>query len=165
MNQNVLIVYDSFFGNTEQIAHAIGRNLGPEGQMSIVRVGEVRPDHLRDLMLLVVGSPTRAFKPTPAIMKFLKAIPKNGLEGVRVAAFDTGIPLTDIRASVLRFLVRILGYAARPIAGRLRKKGGVPVAPPEGFFVAGTEGPLKEGEVERAEGWGRQILEKIKNHR
>lgn len=30
--------------------------------------------------------------------------------------------------------------------------------PPAGFFVNGKEGPLKEGELERAAEWARQIL-------
>ena len=29
--------------------------------------------------------------------------------------------------------------------------------PPEGFFVNGTEGPMKEGELERAAEWAKQI--------
>jgi hypothetical protein len=29
--------------------------------------------------------------------------------------------------------------------------------PPEGFFVAGTEGPMKEGELDRAAAWVKQI--------
>ena len=163
MPLQTLIVYDSFFGNTEQIAHAIGKDMGNRDQVSILRVGEIKPEHIAGLMLLVVGSPTRAFKPTPAIVSMLKSIPKNGLKGVRVAAFDTGIPLTDIKVSMLRFLVKMLGYAAKPIARWLKRKGGDLVVPPEGFLVSGTEGPLKAGEVERATEWGRLILAKIKN--
>jgi hypothetical protein len=30
--------------------------------------------------------------------------------------------------------------------------------PPEGFFVADTEGPLTAGELERAEAWVRQLI-------
>jgi hypothetical protein len=29
---------------------------------------------------------------------------------------------------------------------------------PEGFYVQGTEGPLKQGELERAASWARQII-------
>jgi hypothetical protein len=36
------------------------------------------------------------------------------------------------------------------------------VAPPEGFIVKGREGPLKDGELERAAGWAKGILEKKK---
>lgn len=155
-----LIVYDSFFGNTERIAQSIGDALGPPEDVGIVRVGNVRPEQLTGLKLLIVGSPTRAFSPSPAIKKFLKSIPKDGLKGVKVAAFDTRVTEEEIDSAVfiLRIFVNIFGYAAKPISDRLVKKGGQPIAAPEGFFVHGTEGPLIEGELERASNWAKQIL-------
>jgi hypothetical protein len=62
---------------------------------------------------------------------------------------------------VLPFFVRLFGskaYAARRIADGLKKKGGELVVPPEGFYVEGTEGPLTEGELERAAYWAEQII-------
>jgi len=110
--------------------------------------------------LLIVGSPTQKFRPTGATTNFLKGIPQNGLQGIKVAAFDTRFPESEIeRVRILAFFVRIFGYAAKPIADRLEKKGGELVIPPEGFFVEGTEGPLQEGELERAAGWAKQIME------
>jgi flavodoxin I len=50
-------------------------------------------------------------------------------------------------------------YAAGKIADSLKKKGATLMASPEGFFVKGKEGPLKEGELERAAGWAKGILE------
>ena len=157
-----LVVYDSFFGNTERIAQSIGNALVRPEDVGILRVGDVRPEQLTGLKLLIVGSPTRAFSPSPAIKKFLKSIPKNGLKGVKIAAFDTRITDEEIDSAVffLRFLVNIFGYAAKPISDRLVKKGGQIIAPPEGFFVQGTEGPLKEGELERASEWAKQTLAK-----
>jgi flavodoxin I len=157
-----LVVYDSFFGNTEGIARSIGNALGRPQDVGILRVGDVRPEQLAGLKLLIVGSPTRAFSPSPAIKKFLKRIPQNGLKGINVAAFDTRITDEEIDSAIffLRFLVNIFGFAAKPIADRLVKKGGRLIAPPEGFYVQGTEGPLKEGELERALEWAKQILAK-----
>jgi flavodoxin len=158
----VLVVYDSFFGNTERIAQSIGSALGRPEDVEVLRVGDVRPEQLAGLKLLIVGSPTRAFRPSPAIKKFLKSIHKNSLKGVKVAAFDTRVTDQEIDSAVfiLRIMVNIFGYAAKPIADRLVKKGGQLIAPPEGFFVQGMEGPLKEGELERASDWARQIMEK-----
>jgi flavodoxin I len=152
-----LVVYDSFFGNTEQIAHAIGRALGAQGEAHAVRVGTVSAEHLAGLDVLIVGSPTRAFRASPAISKWLKGLGRNSLDGVRVAAFDTRIALSDVNSRFLSVMVRLFGYAAEPIAKGLTKKGGTLAIPPEGFFVEGTEGPLKDGELERAAGWARQI--------
>ena len=110
---------------------------------------------------MVVGSPTRGFRPTPAISNLLKRIPRNGLSGVKVAAFDTRFSMDEIESSVfiLRILVNIFGYAAKPIADKLGKKAGELLIPPEGFFVTGTKGPLKQGELERAANWARQIAQ------
>jgi flavodoxin len=158
-----LVVYDSFFGNTERIAQAIGSALGRPEDVGILRVADVKPEQLAGLKLLIVGSPTRAFRPSTAIKKFLKSIPKNGLKGVKVAAFDTRITDEEIDSAIfiLRILVNIFGYAAKPISDRLVKKAGQLIAAPEGFFVQGTEGPLKEGELERASAWAREILAKL----
>ncbi len=154
-----MIVYDSVFGNTEQIARAIGNALGSEEEIGTFRVSNVKPEQLSGLELLIVGSPTRGFRPTEAIRDFLKSIPKNGLKGVHVAAFDTRIAVDEIDSSIGRFFVKTFGYAAKPIADRLKRKGGNLIAPPEGFYVKGVEGPLKEGELERAADWARRCRE------
>ena len=154
-----LVAYDSAYGNTEKVAQAIGDALGTQGNVEVVRVGDVQPAQLAGLTLLIVGSPTQKFSPTGATNRFLKSIPRNSLQGVRVAAFDTRFPPSDIdKVRILAFFVRIFGYAAKPIAHRLEKNGGELAISPEGFYVSGTEGPLVEGELERAAGWARQIV-------
>ena len=153
----VLVMYDSVFGNTEQVAQAIGQALGSQEDVGTLRVTSVTPEQLTGLNLLIVGSPTRGFRPTEAITAFLKAIPVNGLTGVKVAAFDTRVSLSDIDSAIGRFFVRTGGYAAKLIADRLKKSGGDLIMPPEGFFVQKSEGPLKEGELERAAAWAKQI--------
>jgi hypothetical protein len=60
--------------------------------------------------------------------------------------------------AVPRFFMNAGGYAAPRIAGKLKKRGGNQVVPPEGFFVKGKEGPLKEGELERAASWANLII-------
>ena len=152
-----LIVYDSFFNNTEQIARAIGEGLEGEVEVEIIRVSDAKPERLAGVDILLVGSPTRAFRPSPATAAFLKKIPRNGLKGVKVAAFDTGLAMDDMGSPILRFFVRIFGYAAKPISGKLKGKGGNLLIAPEGFFVTGTKGPLKEGELQRAIDWGKRI--------
>ena len=153
-----LVIYDSFFGNTEKIAQAIGEALSSHGEVQVLKVSNAKLEHLAGLSLLVVGSPTRAFRPSPAISSFLGRIPANGLQGIKVAAFDTGISLQDANSAILSFFVKLFGYAAKPIAAKLAKKGGALAIPPEGFFVRGSEGPLKEGELDRVADWAKQIM-------
>jgi len=156
-----LIIYDSFFGNTEQVAREIGKVLGAEHDVEVLRAGEVKPERVKDNKLLIVGSPTRKFRPVPSVTGLLGKIPKNGLKGVKAAAFDTRIVLEDANPGFLRFLMKRFGWAAQPIADRLVKKGGEMIVPPEGFAVKDSEGPLKEGEAERAADWAKRILAEI----
>jgi len=142
----VLIVYDSVYGNTEQIARAIGGAITPANEVKVVRVGEANPSEFGTLDLLVIGSPTQGGRPTPPVREFLGKISEL-VEGIRVAAFDTRIPSR---------WVGIFGYAAGRIAKTLNGKCGNLVAP-QGFFVKGTEGPLKDGELARAAAWAKEI--------
>jgi hypothetical protein len=126
--------------------------------MTVRKVSDVTAADLKGLSLLVVGSPTRAFSPTPAAKKLLSSLPKGALDGTAVAAFDTRMQVNDPKApGILRFMAGIFGYAAEPLARLLMGKGGKQAAPPTGFFVLESEGPLTAGELERAAGWARQV--------
>jgi flavodoxin len=142
----ILIVYDSTYGNTEEIARAIGEAI--TGEVKVLRVGEADPSETFNL--LIVGSPTHGGRPTQAIQDFTKRVP--ALNGAPVAAFDTRLSTG---------LVKIFGYAAGRIGKTLEKKGGILVKPPEAFFVKGTKGPLREGELERAASWAGEIAKCI----
>jgi flavodoxin I len=108
---------------------------------------------LQSLDLLIVGSPTQGGRPTKAIQDFLNKLPESAVKGVNVAAFDTRFSTK---------LVGIFGYAAGKIAESLKRKGSTLILPPEPFFVKGREGPLKEGELDRAAGWAKGLLESKK---
>jgi len=153
ISMKVLIVYDSVFGNTEQVAQAIGNALGSQEDVEILRVSNVKPEQLTGLKLLIVGSPTHGGRPTPVIQDFLNRVSEPAIRGINVAAFDTRLSTR---------LVGIFGYAAGRIADSLKRKGGTLIASPEGFFVKGREGPLKEGELERAASWAKVIVESKK---
>jgi len=134
-----LVIYDSTYGNTEKIARAIGEAIG--GQVRLV--GEVNPANLYGFDLLFIGSPTHGGWFTEGIRDLLKASP--ALEGVSVAVFDT------------RTKKSLFGFAAPRISRSLEKNGGKLAAPPEGFIVLGTQGPLLDGELQRAAKWAIEI--------
>lgn len=154
-----LVIYDSIFGNTEKVGQAIAESLGSRAAVEILRAEKVLPEQLTGLDILVVGSPTRGFRPTEAISDLLNRIPSNALKGAKVAAFDTRLKADEIASAGLRFVVKTGGYAAKRIADRLKKAGGNLIVPPEGFYVEDTEGPLKAGELERAAGWATSLLD------
>jgi flavodoxin I len=154
---NILVVYDSYFGNTEKIAQEIGKSFGDD--VPVKRPADVDMGSLTSLDLLVVGAPTRAFRPSDAIKAFLKEIPNDSLKDVNVASFDTRIEPEDIGNPILKFMANTFGYAAEPIAKGLVRKGGVQVGEPIGFVVMDSEGPLREGELERAADWVETLLD------
>lgn len=142
-----LVIYDSYFGNTEKVANVIGAEL----DTIPTHVKKFKNSQLEGIDLLVVGSPTRAFNPSVNIKNFLNNLPN--IEGIKVGAFDTRIEAEKAPSKILRFLVKIFGYAAKPILKKLEKRGGEKVLEPIGFYVDDTEGPLREGEIEKAKEW------------
>jgi flavodoxin len=128
------------------VAQAIGEAI--EGE--VLQVGRVTAADLQGFDLLIVGSPTHGGWPTEGIQGLLKA--KLVLEGARAAAFDTRT--VSIWNRIFRF-----GYAAPRISRLLESNGADLVAEPEGFVVLGMQGPLKDGELERAAAWAQGLVE------
>lgn len=153
-----LVIYDSAYGNTERVAQAIADALAPAGEVTTVRAAEVTPAHWANVDTVVVGSPTQRFRPTDAVSTLLKTLPRHALDGVAAAAFDTRFGQSKIdEVRILAWFVRLSGYAAEKIAKRLARRGAQLVVPPEGFIVGDTEGPLQEGELDRAAAWAKRI--------
>ncbi len=153
-----LVIYDSQFGNTEKIAQAIGKALTVQGETTLLRAAEAAPHTVSGYDVLVVGSPTQRFRATEPVAGWLEGL---SLTGVKAAAFDTRFDMAEVDSRMLRLAVKVAGenaYAAPRIASELEKAGATLVAPPEGFIVEETEGPLRAGELERAAAWAGQIL-------
>ncbi|RJR25773.1 flavodoxin family protein [Candidatus Microgenomates bacterium] len=151
---NILIAYDSVYGNTEKVARAIAEAFS--NQVKLLQIKELKKQDLKALDLFIVGSPTHGGRPTPAVAKFLGGLEPNALSGVKVTAFDTRILAKD-KGFGLKLLVQVLGYAASRIAKILKLKGGSLILEPEGFAVRDKEGPLEEGELKRALEWAEKI--------
>jgi flavodoxin I len=153
-----IVIYDSQFGNTEKIAQTIRDALSDTAETRLMRASSVAPRDLMAADLLVVGSPTQRFHATEPVDRFLKG---TSLRGMRAAAFDTRFDMDDVDSRALRLAVKVAGdsaYAAPRIAAVLEKAGATMVVAPEGFIVTDTEGPLREGELERAAEWARGLL-------
>lgn len=151
----VLVVYDSQWGNTEAVARGIGGALGADAMVR--RAADATAADLAGVELLLVGSPTQGGRPLPTVSKFVGDLDTGALRGVKAAAFDTRLRSSSSGFG-LRLLMRTIGYAEPRLAKSLRAKDAPLAAEPEGFFVAGKEGPLEEGEIERAAAWARGLL-------
>lgn len=154
------VVYDSVHGNTRTIAEAIGEGLAEAGPVRVVKVDAADVAELGEARLLVVGCPTHAFSTSPAMKAFVAHLSRDSLDAVPFAAFDTRFALADMPSPVLKVIVPIVGkraWAATHLARAAAKASAMPLAEPEGFFVRETEGPLVDGERERAFAWGRRL--------
>jgi hypothetical protein len=160
-----LVVYESMFGNTEQVARAIGTGLSEHLDVTVVEVTEAHAVVTDLVDLIVVGGPTHAFSMTRAgtredaqkqgapqgskeigLREWLAQLPA-GPHSELVATFDT-------RVEKVR---RLPGSAAKGAAKAVRRIGYARAAHPESFYVEGTDGPLVAGELDRAQAWGKRL--------
>ncbi|MEO3876005.1 flavodoxin [Nonomuraea sp. B12E4] len=162
---DALVVYESMFGNTKRIAEAVAEGLATRLRTEVVEVGSAPGRVGPEVVLLVVGGPTHAFAMSRASTRRSAAqqatapLLSSG-DGVRewLAALGTASATLGSAAFDTRVAKpRLPGSAARGVAKRLRRLGIRAVAPAQSFYVAGTEGPLAEGELERARQWGESL--------
>ena len=142
-----LVIFDTNYGNTKLVADAVAGELG-EGARAI-SVKDIKDADLAGIGLIVVGSPIIGWKPSEGMGRFLESLGKGRLEGIKAAAFDTRIK---------KF---VSGDAARKISGGLTRAGADVVAKPQPFYVKGKEGPLFDGEIDRAREWAKSLKTKI----
>jgi hypothetical protein len=162
--RRALVVYESMFGNTMSVAHAVAEGLSTWIETETVEVGGAPTSIPEDVALLVVGGPTHAFGLTrartredaasraggrvlscgPGLREWLGEL--HATSGLPAATFDTRIEKP-----------RIPGSAARAAERRLRRAGFTIAIPAESFYVTGTEGPLADGELDRARRWGEKV--------
>jgi Flavodoxin len=172
---NTVVAYESIYGNTRQIAQAIAEGLAPLGEVEVVSVNDGDPSAADRADVLIVGGPTHmhglatsmsrrqaaqaaeeeddvSVEPGaadgPGLRKWLS---QRAGDGKPAAAFDTRLDRSPT----------LTGAAARGIAKRLRRRGYEVIADPESFLVEDSEGPLAEGEVERARAWGASLVERV----
>jgi hypothetical protein len=157
-----VIVYESHWGNTADVARAIAAGIGPE--VRVLDTDEATAAAIRDADLIVAGAPVMAF----------------GLPGDRARAGleqaasrapvppDTSHPslrewlagLPAGRGAAAAFETRIRwspGGATGAIERELSRAGYRTVAKARKFVVTGQYGPLRDGELEKARQWGREL--------
>lgn len=143
-----LVVYDTYFGNTLKIADEIAKTLSKDSK--VTSVDSFHASDLKGINMLIVGSPILAWKPSEKTQKFLASLSPGQLNGIKATSFDTRVRLF------------IHGDAAKTIANELIRAGAELVIEPKGFEVKGREGPLFEGELEKARQWAMEIKTMIK---
>lgn len=160
-----VVVYESLWGDTKQIAEAIAAGIGQD--TPALSTAEADAAALSNVMLLVAGAPSHYNKLSSE---------KSRATAAERADADPDLPAPDLsHPSVDEWLLTVprgIGYAAgfdtrsagfwasgpaAKILKRLRAAGYRPAGRPEGFIVSGQAGPLADGELERACAWGEAL--------
>ncbi len=174
----VVIVYESLFGNTREVAEAIRdgiRDAQPDAQVRCVRASEPNLDLAVGADLLIVGAPTHNRGLATAVTRKMAiraeervplAVPGHGAEpagsgpGVRewFHALPKAAPGSLGAAFDTRVPSRLAGGAAHAISRRLHHRGYQLAAEPAGFITEDVAGPMRDGELARARAWGYRLL-------
>jgi hypothetical protein len=163
-----LVVYESMFGNTRAIAAAIAEGLeGADVEVELVEVGTAPAAPDADVGLLVVGGPTHALSLSRPESRSSAAEQAEGeplvSQGIGLREWLAALPAGRLPSAAFDTHAdkRVPGAASRAANKRLRRKGYRAVLPPESFYVSGTAGPLVDGELERARGWGARLAAEV----
>jgi flavodoxin len=149
---NALIVYFSQFGNTKRVAETIAEELEREASVQVIHFDELTTSALGNVDLVIMGTPTHNMNFPKSVKPMFERLPRRILPKTPIAAFDTSYKMS-------KFLSRFT--AAKKLIRKLHKLGGKRIVPPESFHVMEREGPLYEGELERAREWTRLILDRL----
>lgn len=162
-----LVVYETLWGNTEKVARAIAERLREGAEVDVID-SDAAPASVDGYDLIVVGGPTHAFsmtrpatreeavtghaaphKPDRGIREWLDQLVRPSVK-IPVATFDTRVDQP-----------RLPGSAAKAAKHELRSLGFDTEMKQQTFRVHGYEGPLLEGELERAMTWADDILTQV----
>jgi hypothetical protein len=161
-----LVVYESWFGNTQRIAEKIATALVPEGEVEVVTVDDPLPS-LIGVDLVVLGAPTHVhgLSSTRSRKGAIDQRGDAGEPGIGARGWVDQLPACRARLAVFDTRAHkpqlLVGSAAHGLARRVQRRGYQLAGEPQSFFVQGTPGPLEEGELERAWEWGRTLANEV----
>lgn len=146
-----VVVFQSKWGNSRQIAQSIASGLAESGHdVEVKRVGSEKLDTGVDF--IVIGGPTRIGRAYGPIMRLAKRKLREGWTGKPFATFSTGASVYSEKPNP----------QASEKLDELMKAGGLEeIAPPFKAGVKDMHGPLVEGELERAVGYGKELGAKL----
>ena len=156
-----IVVYESVWGNTADVARAIAEGLG--GGAEAFATDAVPAERLAKADLIVAGSPVFAFslpnESTRArILESEADGPRPDLSHPSLRSWLDSLPTGNGLAAA--FETRIW-WSPRGAIGTIEKKlaraGYRRLAKAEKYVVKDKYGPLREGELDRARAWGRSL--------
>jgi len=158
---HAVVVYESLWGNTADIARAIAEGIGPEAHA--MPTDQATAETLARADMIIAGAPLLGFNlPTEDILEAIRKNPGSpkspDLAHPSMRAWLANMPAGH--AGCAAFETRIWwspGSSAKKILAALNAKGYQTAAKNAKFIVTGKYGPLRAGEIDRAHEWGRSL--------
>ena len=146
---NVLVVYETKFGNTKKAAETIAEGMKEVEQINteIINVHDVEYSKVQDFDAIIIGSPTWGGTYAPSIKKFINELAGLPLDEKSYAIFDTNSGLSFLSKAVKKMEKQI----GKQMPG-LRK-----ILPGLAVRVKGTKGPITEGGLPKCKNFGKEI--------
>jgi hypothetical protein len=167
--KHALVVFESMFGNTGEVAKAVAEGLRTAMTVDVVEVGEAPAVLGDEVELLVVGGPTHAFgmsRPSTRADAAKQGADAGAADGAGLREWVDEVGKGSARPVVVAFDTKVKrpklpGSAARAALKRLRRAGFRALDSAENFYVDGTKGPLLDGELDRARTWGAKCAAEV----
>lgn len=157
-----IVVCDSVYGNTKQVAEAIAEEIRSEGhevELISLKDGEA-PAAMGDFMF--VGSPTRMGRPTGAAKEYLSGLNVDQWKGKPIVMYDTVGPLPKDEEKRKVWMTRIDKSAASRMRDLAEGRGLTVHRELLHIAVTGFKGPLAPDALDRARDFTRKFLESLK---
>jgi hypothetical protein len=157
----VIVVYESHWGNTAAVAKAIAEGFGPDARA--LTTDEAPPTVVAEADLIIAGAPVMAFglpsdRMLASVAGDAKAPSPPDLSHPSMRAWLERLPAGHGRSAQFETGLRWSpGGATGAITNRLEGAGFKRLARGHRFVVKGSYGPLRDGELERAQQWGKEL--------
>lgn len=150
---NVLVVYDTKFGNTKKVAETIAEGMQEIAQIKteVINVNEVEISRVHDFDAIIIGSPTWGGNSPKPIRNFINELADLQLKEKYYAVFDTNNNLRFLSNLVKKLEKRI----DKKVTDLKRILPGLPVR------VIGLQGPIAEGELPKCRNFGKELALKL----
>jgi flavorubredoxin len=151
---NVIIVYESKYGNTKLAAEAIMKGLKEIGgiEASLSEHREIDLEKILEYDAILIGSPNHLGGPTRGIKGFIDKLGMLELEGKKFAVFDT-------------YMGKDFEKAVRKMEKHINEKvpGLKRLVPGLSIKVKGIKGPIEEGELQKCREFGKKIAAQLRS--
>ncbi len=165
-----IVVYESMFGNTHQIADAIAAGLADAAEVTVVNVNLVTSEDAESADLVLVGGPTHVHGMSRASTR--AEAEKWTHDPDKNLSLESGAPGRGIRewldddatvpknfatfATRVDWPIVVSGNAAAQMDRELNHRGSHRLVGAENFIVT-KDSELGDGELDRAKAWGTEV--------